>query len=52
VNVERTTNGGERFAIRKQDGTTEIVITSPSSVASIQSAVKTFSRALKNLADK
>jgi hypothetical protein len=40
------------FVIRRQDGTTETVITSPSSVAAIDNAVKTYSRALKNLAKK
>jgi hypothetical protein len=48
----RTATGGEKFVIRRQDGTTETVITSPSSVAAINNAVKTYSRALKNLAKK
>jgi hypothetical protein len=52
VSVRRTPKGGERVVIRTESGRLETVITSPSSVAAINSAVKTYSRALKNLAKR
>jgi hypothetical protein len=48
----RTATGGEKFVIRRQDGTTETVITTPSSTAAIKKAVETYSPALRSLAKK
>jgi hypothetical protein len=52
VKVERTRKGGERITIRTETGRTETVVTSPSSVAAIDRAAKTYRRALKELADE
>ena len=51
VKIE-TTKGREYLTIRKQDGTTETVITSASTSGSISHAIKSIPRTLKSLADK
>jgi hypothetical protein len=52
--VERypTPTGGEELIVRTQAGHTKRMVTSPSSVASMDRAVKLYKRALKSLADK
>jgi hypothetical protein len=51
VKIE-TTKAGERLTVRNEDGTTETLITSASSVAAIRRAAKTYDKALKELADE
>jgi hypothetical protein len=50
--IEPTMSGGRRITIRNVDHTTETVITSSSTVEAVNRAVKTYSRALRNLAKK
>ena len=47
-----TATGGEELVIRTDTGDLKTVITSPSSVASMDRGVKLYKRALKSLAKK
>ena len=52
VSKETSRRGAERWAIRASDGRIEVVTTKPSSAASMDRAVKRYSRALKDLAKR
>lgn len=53
VSKEMNHRGIEKWSVRSSDGRfTEVVTTKPSSAASMDRAVKRYSRALKNLAKR
>jgi hypothetical protein len=52
LSVSRTATGGEQIVTQTDTGQLETVITSPSSVAAMDKAVKTYARTLKNLAKR